>query len=230
LLFKAKNLETILIIKKEWGAMSNGQEKRKVYLDLKDIINPAHTALVVWDVQNLLVERIFNQEAFLKNLKEIIQAARRFGVPIIYSKITPLPREYESPSRTLMMMRRFNIQDPAKLPVFLQPGTPEAEIHKAVTPEENDVVLPKHTASMFVGTHFESMMRNRGIETIIFTGISTEMGIASSARDSGNRGFYTVVVEDAVSTTDEEIHRSCLMILERIVLVEPSHKIIGCWS
>jgi nicotinamidase-related amidase len=129
-----------------------------------------------------------------------------------------------------MMMRRFNIQDPDKLPVFLQPGTPEAEIHEAVTPAENDVVLPKHTASMFVGTHFESMMRNRGIETIIFTGISTEMGIASSARDSGNRGFYTVVVEDAVSSADEGMHRTCLKILERVVLVETCQKITACWE
>lgn len=196
---------------------------------MKDIIDPAHTALVVWDVQNLLVARIFNQTEFLNNLKTTINAARKAGVPVIYSKIVPLSRAYEAPSRTLMMMRMFGIEDPARLPLFLQPGTPEAQIHETVAPAQNDIVMDKHTASMFIGTHFESMMRNRGIETLLFTGIATEMGIASSARDAGNRGFYTVVVKDAVSSMDEKMHHGCLKILARIVLVEPSQKIIESW-
>jgi nicotinamidase-related amidase len=212
------------------GFMSSEQKKRKIYVDLPDIINTMHTALLVWDVQNLLVERIFNQQKFLDNLKAIVETARKSGVPVIYSKIVPLPMEFESPSRTLMMMRRFGIQDPEKLPVFLQPGSPEAEIHPTVAPVEGDIVLDKHTASMFIGTHFEPMMRNRGIETIVMTGISTEMGVASSARDAGNRGFYTVIAKDAVSSASEEMHNACLKILERIVLVEPCRKIMECWG
>jgi nicotinamidase-related amidase len=210
--------------------MAKKQKEMRPYLDLKDIVDPAHTALVVWDVQNLLVARIFNQTEFLNNLKTIIEAARKAGIPIIYSKIVPLARAYEAPSKTLMMMRMFGVDDPAKLPLFMQPGTPDAEIHKTVAPQENDMVMDKHTANIFIGTHFEPMMRNRGIETLIFTGISTEIGIASSARDAGNRGFYTVVVKDAVSSMDEKMHRSCLEVLERVVLVEPCQKIIESWA
>ena len=201
----------------------------KLYLELKEIIDPAHTALLVWDAQNLLVERIFNQDAFLKNIKIIVEAARKTGMSIFYSKIVPLPREFEAPPRTMMMMRRFGIQDPDKLPNFLQPGTAEAEIHSAVTPTIDDIVLGKHTTSMFIGTHFESMLRNKGIKTIIITGLNTEMGIASTARDASARGFYTFVAEDAVSTSDEDIHKSCLHILKRVVLVEPSQKLIDSW-
>jgi len=209
--------------------MTSDQKSTHLYLDLRDIIDPKHTALVVWDVQNLLVERIFDKEAFLGNIKSIIDSARKIGVPVIFSKITPLDREYESPFRTFMMMRRFGIQDPEKLPLFLQPGTREAKIHQAVTPEKNDLVFNKHTPSLFIGTHFEAMMRNRGIETLIFTGITTEIGIASSARDSANRGFYTVVVDNAVSSADEELHHACLKILTRICLVEPVQKIVETW-
>ena len=209
--------------------MTNDHKKTGLYLDLKKIIDPAHTALLVWDVQNLLVERIFNQETFLKNLAQIVEAARQSGMPVFYSKIVPLPRAFEAPHRTLMMMRRMGVKDPDKLPKFLQPGSPEAEIHPAVTPAEEDVVLGKHTTSMFIGTHFEPMLRNRGIETIIITGLNTEMGIASTARDASARGFYTVVAEDAVSTSEEEIHQSCLNILKRVVLVEPCQKLMECW-
>lgn len=210
--------------------MTSDHKQRQVYLELKEIIDPAHTALLVWDVQNLLVERIFNQEPFLKNLKQIVEAARQTGMPVFYSKIVPLPREFEAPHRSLMMMRRMGIQDPDKLPSFLQPGTKGAEIHPQVTPAENDIVLGKHTTSMFIGTHFEPMLRNRGIESVIITGLNTEMGIASTARDASARGFYTVVAEEAVSTSDEEIHNTCLKILKRVVLVESNQSLMDCWG
>jgi nicotinamidase-related amidase len=82
---------------------------------------------------------------------------------------------------------------------------------------------------MFIGTHFENMMRNREIKTIIFCGISTEMGIASSARDSMNRGFYTLVVQDCVSSMDQAMHEAALKILSRICIVTSSKEIDDSW-
>ncbi len=201
-----------------------------IHTRLKDIVDPSHTALVVWDVQNLLVERIFNREAFLKNSKSLLDKTRKSQIPIIYTKITPLPREYESPFRTYMFMKRFGVDDPEKVPQFLIPGTPEAEIHQEIFPQKGDLVLDKHTASIFIGTHFEQMMRVKGIQTIIFTGITTEIGIASSARDSANRGFYTIVVEDCVSSPDKEMHECALKILKRVCIVSSSQDLMKVWE
>jgi hypothetical protein len=39
-----------------------------VYESLKEIVEPEHSCLVVWDVQNGLVDRIFNREEFMTNL------------------------------------------------------------------------------------------------------------------------------------------------------------------
>ena len=209
--------------------MSN-QTSPIIHTRLKDIVDPSHTALVVWDVQNLLVERIFNREAFLKNSKSLLDKTRKSQIPIIYTKITPLPREYESPFRTYMFMKRFGVDDPEKVPQFLIPGTPEAEIHQEIFPQKGDLVLDKHTASIFIGTHFEQMMRVKGIQTIIFTGITTEIGIASSARDSANRGFYTIVVEDCVSSPDKEMHEYALKVLKRVCIVSSSQDLMKVWE
>jgi nicotinamidase-related amidase len=43
------------------------------------------------------------------------------------------------------------------------------------------------------------MLRNAGINAVVFTGIATEFGVESSARDAFNRGFYCVVVSNCVS-------------------------------
>jgi nicotinamidase-related amidase len=74
------------------------------------------------------------------------------------------------------------------------------------------------------------MMRQKGVKTILFTGISTEIGIASSARDSANRGFYTVVAEDCVSSSDREIHEMTLRVLQRNCIVSSSASLMKTWD
>ena len=205
--------------------------KAVIYENLQEIADPKHTALVIWDVQNALVNRAFNKEEFVQNLKLLIEAARSNNIPVIYTKITPLPSYYESPFRIYMQMKRSSEEGPVRPPPLpIRPGSPEAEIYSEVSPLDNDAVLNKHTASIFIGTHFEYMMRNRNINTILFTGISTEAGIASSARDSASRGFYTIVVEDCVSSSNKETHELALRILSRVCLVIPSKDIMKEWK
>ncbi len=204
--------------------------KPMLYTSLKDIVDPKHTCLVVWDVQNILVNAIFNRDQFLKSLTAFVEAARKNRVLIVYTKITPLPVSVDAPWRVYMNMKRFGVDEPKKLRQWLVPGTPEAEIAEAVKPAADDIVLNKHTGSVFIGTYFEYYMMNRGISTILFTGIATEIGIAASARDSGNRGFYTVVLSDCVSSADKEMHEATLKVLPRVCLVMPSTEVVAHWK
>src|SRR4051812_20184302 len=83
----------------------------------------------------------------------------------------------------------------------------------------------KHSMSIFIGTDFERMIRNAGITTIIFIGISTEGGIESSARDALNRDFYPVIVSDAVSSSDKDAHTRSLHNMERFLTVISSNEL-----
>jgi len=69
-------------------------------------------------------------------------------------------------------------------------------------------------------------MRNRHITTLIFTGIATEFGVESSARDASNRGFYPVVISDCVSSIDKDSHERSLTNLAKIVIVKKSSEIL----
>jgi nicotinamidase-related amidase len=196
-----------------------------IYEDLKEIVDPRHSCLVVWDVQNGLVDRIFNKEEFLGNLKRLVESLRN-KMPVLYTLITPLPREFQSSWGMYNMMRRYNVKEVDKLPHFMLPGSREREVPDAVKPAKGDVLLDKATASIFIGTNFELMMRNRRITTLIFTGIATEAGIESSARDASNRGFYPVVVSDCVSSMDREAHERSLKNIERVAIVKHSTEIV----
>jgi nicotinamidase-related amidase len=198
--------------------------------NLAEIVNPEHTALVLWDCQNALVNSIFNREEYLANLKALLTAARRRKVPVVYTKITPLPAGYQSAWGIYQSMKRFNVDDPSKIPAILKPGSPEAEINATLAPIDAEVAINKHTANIFFGTNFEQLMRFRGIQSILFTGIATEYGIEHSAREAAIRGFYTVIVSDCVSSSDKTAHEMALKIMSRICLVATSRDIVKEWS
>jgi nicotinamidase-related amidase len=196
-----------------------------VYENIREIVEPRHSCLIVWDVQNGLVDKIFNKEEFMATLKNFIEKMRG-KMPMVYTMITPPPKGFASSWNYYSMMRRFNVDDINKLPPFMAIGSEERAIPEIVKPQPTDIVLEKPTPSILIGTNFEYLMRNRGITTLIFTGIATEIGIESSARDASNRGFYPVVVSDCVSSSDKEAHERSLRNLAKLLIVEKAGNIL----
>src|SRR3954452_1796011 len=148
---------------------------KTIYSEVNEIVEPSHTALVVWDVQNLLVDSIFNKEEFTRNINFLIESARKSKISIFYTAIEMLPLKYESSSR----LYTYN-----KLMAKMLRYMPEKrDLTLAINTKEEEMVITKHTASIFIGTDFERMIRNTGITTIIFSGIATELGVESSTRD-----------------------------------------------
>ncbi len=184
---------------------------------IREVNQPEKTALVVWDVQKALVERIFNKEEFLGNVKRLIEAAHKKQVPVFFSKIMPLPGRFESaPRKYLYRKRGFSF-------------TPEG-LELAIPPAPDDIVVPKNTASIFVGTNFELMVRNAAITTLVFTGIATELGIESRSRDAYNRGFFAVIARDAVSSFSRESHERSLQNMENMLVLMTTEEILRMWS
>ena len=190
--------------------------ERKVYTEIKEILNPEHTALIVWDVQKMLVNNIYNKEEFLKNMDKLIDAARSKGIPIFFTRITPLPKEFESPVRKYSSSKiKFNMSQ-----------LPKEMFDLAIEPKDNDTVINKNTASIFIGTNFELMCRNAGIESLVIGGIATEIGVESTARDAVNRGFYVVVDSDASSSSDKEANERSIQNMKKLFDVLPTEDIV----
>lgn len=187
--------------------------------ELKEILNPAKTALLVWDVQNMLVRSIFNPETFLTNSNSLISRARELKVPVIFSKITPLPEKFESASRKYFFRKRLSSLN------LTSDG-----LDLTIEPTGSDIVMPKNTASIFIGTHFEQMMRNAGITTILILGIATEIGVESSGRDASNRGFFPVIITDAVSSYNEEAHYRSLENLKNMMILLKTEELMAIWK
>ena len=104
------------------------------------------------------------------------------------------------------------------------------EMYLAIQKHEDEILIAKHTASIFIGTDFERMIRNAGIITVAVSDIATELGVEYSARDALNRDFYPVIVSDAVSSLDKDAHIRSLQNLQRFLTVVSTNELVNIWS
>ena len=80
---------------------------KTIYSDVQEIVDPAHTALVVWDVQKMLVDFIFNKEEFMNNINLLIESARKCKIPVFFSFIEMLLPKFESSARLYTYKKMF---------------------------------------------------------------------------------------------------------------------------
>ncbi len=70
--------------------------------------------------------------------------------------------------------------------------------------------MTKRQWGAFYGTDTELQLRRRGIDTIILCGISTNIGVESTARNARELGFNLIIAEDACSAASSEQHQSSM--------------------
>jgi nicotinamidase-related amidase len=193
-----------------------------VYDTMEEILNPPHTALVLWDTIDAFTKMAFNREEFIRNQNNLVAAARKSNVPTFFTTIQVLPKRFESSVNTYTMGKLGFDR------LFEQIKSETMEF--TIKPRHDEMVIHKHTASIFIDTGFERMLRSAGIVTVIFTGIATECGIESSARDAFSRGFYSVVASDCVSSPNKERHERSIENMKSLLTVIESKEILKFWS
>ncbi|TCL02310.1 hydrolase [Sodalis ligni] len=94
--------------------------------------------------------------------------------------------------------------------------------------QESDIRIIKRQWGAFYGTDLEMQLRRRAIDTIVLAGISTNIGVESTARNAWEMGFKLVVVEDVCSAHDKEQHDNSMQnIFPRIGRVRSSDEVLA---
>jgi nicotinamidase-related amidase len=185
-------------------------------------------------MQNGIARRAFNFREIVGNAKQLVAAAHRWQIPVIYGQYTGLPPQHLSKYAQYSLKRRGI--DPNKSS-FMAEGSEEWKIVSELAPSKDDLVLRKYTASFFVGTMLEQILRSMGVESLILTGVSTEGGIEGTARHGAYLGFIPVIAQDAVGSFDQQAHEGMLEIMRRMFEVETTATIVrnmeteqGTWT
>ncbi|MFJ3894160.1 MULTISPECIES: cysteine hydrolase family protein [unclassified Streptomyces] len=153
-------------------------------------------ALLVMDVQQMIVDR-YPDPAYLPRLREAIGAARANGVPVIHVTVGFRPGAPEISPRNKMFGRL------AGAPASAQAN----EIHPDVAPGPDDIVVTKRRVSAFAGSDLDMVLRAKGIDHLVLTGIATSGVVLSTLRQAADLDFTLTVLSDGCLDNDPEVHR-----------------------
>jgi len=193
---------------------------------LADIVDRRRAALVVVDVQNDFVESQTSASAaqILPRLKQMLTAARKVGVKIVYTQAFVSDLTSSDVWQSGLSKRSHGAD-------FCREGSRGSEIHSEVTPVAGDIVIQKYRYSAFIGTNLEVILRAHEVESLIFTGLATNVCVESSVRDAYQRDYWTVTVSDCTAASAPELHHASLRSIERnFGLVATSGEILRVWE
>ena len=161
-------------------------------------LDPKTTALVLIDLQRGITGGATQPHATNDVIAHAAQLATRFrerGALVVLVNVDPGPGGVLFP-RTLTDVQR---------PPF-KPSPGWAEIVPELKATESDVRVTKHHPGAFHGTDLDLQLRRRHVDTIVIGGISTNVGVESTARAGFDLGYNFVFVEDAMAAREADLH------------------------
>lgn len=98
---------------------------------------------------------------------------------------------------------------------FLE-GTPKTRIIDEVAPQTGDIVITHVGLTGFFGTELDMILRARAVQTILFTGVATDLSVAGTAYEAVNQGYRIVIVSDACTAATDDAHQASLATLGQL--------------
>lgn len=142
------------------------------------------TAVLLIDAQvNMFVPgtTVYQGDALLATLREMLTRARRAGVPVFY------------------VQHNGQVGDPDET------GTAGWQIHPTLTPRAGEMVFQKRTPSAFYGTALDEALQREGVERLVILGLQTEFCIDTTVRHAYTLGYEVLLVQDGHSTYNGKV-------------------------
>ena len=153
---------------------------------------PDRMALVNVDIQNCFVEGSApDGMAVVDRVNRLAQVCRAAGIPVFHARHT-LP-EGADPGVLGEIL-------PIVRDGFLDPDSHTAAFHESLVRDPRDILLEKPYFGAFHDTDLEMQLRARGVDTIIITGIETNVCCETTAREAMVRGFRVFFLSDGTTT------------------------------
>jgi ureidoacrylate peracid hydrolase len=216
-------------------------EGKQVFTELSELVDPAHAALVVVDMQrdfcipggafDRLGVDISMYPDMIPRLAHLIEGARAAGVTVVYIQMTTLPgRAIESPAQIRFNLRLHLASNGGEPLRYTEDGSTGQQVIDELAPRPNDLMVKKYRSSGFWGTNLDMLLRSNGIRSVIVTGCTTEGCVESTARDALFSDYYVVVPEDCVASDDRAQHDASMFLMRHRFDIATSEEILGAWQ
>jgi ureidoacrylate peracid hydrolase len=209
-------------------------------MDLEQLVDPRHAALIVVDMQNdfcdsggALARSGADPgliQAMAPRLLRMLDRARDIGLPIVHVRT-----EHSPWTDSAAWIGRHHGQQRT----VCYPGTWGADYFPGFEPRTDadrkpgthEFVVTKHRYSGFVGTELDLVLRSHQIRTVIMTGEATNVCVESTARDAFMRDYRVVFVSDCTASTSDSAHQATLFTMGRhFATLATGDEVLASWS
>ena len=182
---------------------------------------PAHTALVIIDMQRDFIEPGGFGEALGNDVSqlrpsvpvvgELLEAFRKNGMLVIHTKECHQPDLADCPPAKLTRGHgSLTIGDEGPMGRILVDGEPGNDFIAELQPRDGELVIRKPGKGSFYATPLSDELHERGITHLLITGVTTEVCVQTTMREANDRGYECLLVEDATDSYFPEFKQATL--------------------
>ena len=203
-------------------------EGTQVFTELDEVVDPAHTALLVIDMQGEDNGEREGWSTVIDRIGDVVKAAREAGVYVVYTFNEQLG--YSTISAPYLKLLLRNGHRPGVDPVPDLAGTPKTQIIPRLAPKDGERVMAKRRGDAFAGTDLDMILRSKQIVSVVVTGGSTDWCVESTMFGTYSLDYYAVMLEDCVRSPRPDGERAAIEQMRMMADVATAEDVIAVWK